>query len=368
AQDGELVVDPALFLALKAAVPALERVELHLKHDTHLNELTRFRYDAVLWKAGEGVEEGLDAPAVAAPEPCTLESLRALLRGEPPALRIAGIASSRVRDEVRTVDLLARGEGGATAGELRSTLASLPGRGIDPSQTLALDPAYEVAVTVSAAGADRFDLVGRHRTKGPRAVTVAPAAEAGAEKRPWSVYANVPARDVARDALAPLLRGHLREKVPEYMIPSAFVVLDALPLTPNGKVDRKALPAPDRARTESIAAYTAPRNDVERTISTIWQDMLSIDRVGVDDSFFDLGANSLMMVQANGRLRAALGKSVSLVDMFRFPTVRALAAHVAGEDTGTPGALRESQDRAQTRRDAMARRLENRRTTSRPKP
>ena len=162
--------------------------------------------------------------------------------------------------------------------------------------------------------------------------------------------------------MAPELRAHLREKVPEYMIPSAFVALDAFPLTPNGKIDRKALPAPDRTRAESKASYTAPRNEVEKAISTILAgDALDRSRRRRRQLLRFLGANSLMMVQANGRLRAALGKGVSLVDMFRFPTVRTLAAHVAGDAGGAPAALRESQDRAQTRKDAMARRLEQRR-------
>ena len=132
AQEGELVVDPRLFAALSRAVPGLARVELHLKDDAHLNELTRFRYDVVLWKAGDGLEASVEAEVVAAPEPCTLDSLRALLMSGSPALRIEGIPNARVRDEVRAVELLARGEGGLTAGELRSTLHSLPSRGIRP--------------------------------------------------------------------------------------------------------------------------------------------------------------------------------------------------------------------------------------------
>src|SRR5262249_55492976 len=134
------------------------------------------------------------------------------------------------------------------------------------------------------------------------------------------------------------------------------------PLTPNGKVDRKALPAPDRTRREAATEYTAPGSEVERVIATVWQATLSIDRVGADQNFFDLGANSLMMVQVNGRLRSALGRSASLVDMFRFPTVRALAAHLGDEGSNKvdEALVTESADRAQTRRDAMARRRDAR--------
>jgi natural product biosynthesis luciferase-like monooxygenase protein len=364
AQERELVLDPALFLALKKTVPGLTDVDVRLKDDAHDNELTRFRYDVVLRKAGGSGDAPVEAEAVDAPAVCTIESLRELLRGEPRAVRIVGVPNARVRDQVRAVDLLARRVGGETAGELRSTVQALPAKGLDPSAVLDLDPAYEVATTWSLAWVDRFDVVARHRAKGPRALVVAPLASN--VERPWSSYANVPAHTVERGALAADLRAYLRGRLPDYMVPSAFVVLEAFPLTPNGKVDRKALPAPDRGRTESTTAYAAPNNEVELLIAAIWQDMLSMDRVGVDSNFFDLGANSLMMVQANGRLRAALGKSVSLVDQFRFPTVRALAAHVVDGGGGTAEVLKESQERAQTRMDAMGRRRE-RREGARPK-
>jgi natural product biosynthesis luciferase-like monooxygenase protein len=356
AQERELVLDPALFLALKTTVPGLADVEVRLKDDAHANELTRFRYDVVLRKAGGSRDAAVEAMAVDAPAVCTIESLRELLRGEPGAIRIIGVPNARVRDQVRAVDLLARRVGGDTAGELRSTLLALPAKGLDPSAVLDLDPAYEVSTTCSLTGVDRFDVIARHRAKGPRVLVVAPLTTN--VERPWSSYANVPAQTVERGALAADLRAYVRGRLPDYMVPSAFVVLEALPLTPNGKVDRKALPAPDRARTESTTAYAAPNNEVEQLIAAIWQDMLSIDRVGVDSNFFDLGANSLMMVQANGRLRAALGKSVSLVDQFRFPTVRTLAAHVLDGSEGTVEVLKESQVRGQTRRDAMAKRRE----------
>jgi len=360
AREGELVFDPRLFLALKAIVPDVADVEIRLKDDAHANELTRFRYDVVLWKRGgsrgASVAVPVDAPAV-----CTLDSLRALLRGEPPATRIVGIPNARVRDDVRVLDMLARGEGGKTTGELRSTIHALPLKGLDPSAVLDIDPAYEVFTTWSAAGVDLFDLIARHKTKGPRAVVVAPAATD--EQGPWTTYANTPAHGLSRRALNSELRSYLRGKLPEYMVPSAFVALQSLPLTPNGKVDRKALPAPDRARTEATATYSPPQNDVERAIAVIWQDLLSIDRVSVDQNFFDLGANSLMMVQANGRLRVALGKAVPLLDLFRFPTVRALAAQILDTRPDTAEVLRQSHERAGARRDAMAKRREMRQAT-----
>jgi acyl carrier protein len=179
---------------------------------------------------------------------------------------------------------------------------------------------------------------------------------------PWSAFTNQPAR---RDAttLAPELRAHLRATLPDHMVPTAFVLLDALPRTPNGKIDRNALPEPDRGRMEGVDELVAPASDMELTIATIWQDLLSLDAVGVETNLFDLGANSLMMVRASSRLAEALERKVSLVEMFGHPTVRALAMHLGGDsDHDHNAALHQSQDRADARRESMRRRRE------RPRP
>jgi amino acid adenylation domain-containing protein len=129
------------------------------------------------------------------------------------------------------------------------------------------------------------------------------------------------------------LRSHLRERVPEAMVPSAFVVLARLPLTPSGKVDRRALPAPDAARPDLAAAFVPPRTAAEGVVAGIWRDVLGLERVGVDDSFFDLGGHSLLLVRVHERLRRAFpGREVSIAELFRRPTVADLAAHLAGGD------------------------------------
>ena len=106
------------------------------------------------------------------------------------------------------------------------------------------------------------------------------------------------------------------------------------------------------------AEVEAPQNDFERSIATVWQDMLSLDAVGVETNLFDLGANSLMMVQAAARLSEALGRGLSVVEMFRYPTVRSLAAHLEGGGAAEQADLQDSQDRGQSRKDALQRRRE----------
>ncbi|HZW29206.1 MAG TPA: amino acid adenylation domain-containing protein, partial [Isosphaeraceae bacterium] len=121
------------------------------------------------------------------------------------------------------------------------------------------------------------------------------------------------------------LRQFLRRTLPEPMIPSAFVVLEAMPLTPNGKVDRQALPAPDRARPELGQAYVAPRTPVEEVLAGIWAGVLGVDRVGAHDNFFELGGDSLLSLQVITRAgRSGLGLTPRL--LFQHPTIAALAA------------------------------------------
>ena len=150
------------------------------------------------------------------------------------------------------------------------------------------------------------------------------------------------------------LKQHLGQSLPEFMIPSSFHVMDALPLTPNGKVDRKALPAPNAgARPET--PYEAPESALEELIAAVWKDVLKLEQVGTRDNFFDLGGHSLLVVQAHRQLRDQVPQRLSLTDLYRFPTVRSLAEHLA-RDPSDDEASSVSRDRAARRKAALSRR------------
>ncbi len=134
------------------------------------------------------------------------------------------------------------------------------------------------------------------------------------------------------------LADHLRRKLPEYCVPAVFQRLDALPLTPNGKVNRRGLPAPDAQRPELACRYVPPRNNTERSISALWRQILDVERVGVHDSFFDLGGHSLKATRLIARLQRDLGVHVRLRELFEHPTVAGLAGLV--DSTGA--SVRES--------------------------
>ncbi|HSF40925.1 MAG TPA: amino acid adenylation domain-containing protein [Thermoanaerobaculia bacterium] len=143
---------------------------------------------------------------------------------------------------------------------------------------------------------------------------------------------------VAGEVTADALRAALRERLPDYMVPAAFVILETLPLNPNGKVDRKALPAPERQSAPE--ASRAPRTPVEEVVAGLWAELLGVERVGLDDDFFALGGHSLLAARVASRLRQVFDVELPVRDLFEAPTVAELAARVeAARRTGTGPAV-----------------------------
>jgi amino acid adenylation domain-containing protein len=147
------------------------------------------------------------------------------------------------------------------------------------------------------------------------------------------------------------LRAWLQGRLPAHMIPASFVALERLPLTPNGKVDRKALPAPKRDR--AAIEGRRPETELQRRIADLWREVLQVDEVGINDNFFDLGGHSLAAVQVHDRLQEMLGRPLSMVDLFRYPTVGALAEYLGGDGAGQQAA--EAKARAEKQREALER-------------
>jgi len=145
------------------------------------------------------------------------------------------------------------------------------------------------------------------------------------------------------------LHSFLKEKVPEYMLPSAFVMIETLPLTRNGKLNRDALPAPDASRPALTSSYLAPSTELERRIAEIWQDVLGVERIGMHDNFFELGGHSLLLVQMHAKLNETLWQEVSIIELFKYPTIASLAAFL-GQDQ-----LKDSVDTSNLRRAAERR-------------
>jgi amino acid adenylation domain-containing protein len=133
---------------------------------------------------------------------------------------------------------------------------------------------------------------------------------------------------------AQALREHVRQRLPEYMVPVRFVWVEELPLTAHGKLDRAAPPAPDDPLLDPGGADSLPNNDVEAELAGIWQELLGLERVGVYDNFFDLGGHSLLLVKLHSRMVQLFNTSLSIIDLFRLPSVSALARAIIAERGG----------------------------------
>ncbi len=156
------------------------------------------------------------------------------------------------------------------------------------------------------------------------------------------------------------LRNYMKQRLSEYMLPSAVVRLEAFPLTPNGKLDRKALPAPDLVSFEADGPYVAPRSELESLIAGVWREALGVERVGVQDNFFNLGGHSLLLIRVNNQLRKALRMELPVVELFKYPTVSALAEHLSRSHTQPHSTARAGRSEPEARAASLSRQRDQR--------
>ncbi len=326
--EEELLLDPAIFAALKERYPQIGGVEVQLQHGRAHNELTRFRYQVVL-------HIGTPAPVAECPtvdwqhERLNLSALRQLLtENEPEMLVVRRVPNARVWADAKLVELLNQSSDSETASELCEAARKAQAQAIDPEDVWSLSDTlpYKVDVCWSDAGAgEYFDVVLSHRRMNETAQIAPPQFHSADD---LTVYANNPLRGSLARQLISRLRGHLEEKLPDYIIPASFVLLDSLPLTPNGKVDRRALPAPDESRPEQAGNFVPPSTPVEELLSRLWAEVLGVERVGMRDDFFALGGHSLLATRLVSRVRESFGVELPVRSLFETPTVRDVAAHI----------------------------------------
>ena len=154
-------------------------------------------------------------------------------------------------------------------------------------------------------------------------------------RKAWSEYANNPLQARFARYLIPQLRNALAEQLPDYMMPSSFMMLDEWPLTPGGKIDLHALPAPDSARSQGQSAWIAPRTPVEQTLASIWSELLGLAHAGIHDNFFESGGHSLLATQLISRVREKFQVEVTLRQLFERPTIESFATVIEEAQHGS---------------------------------
>ena len=330
--ERELVVDPGLFARLQEQWPRVSHIQVMPRHWQAGNELVRYRFDVVMHVEGE-------APRVPQcdwidwqwqEETAGLAALRMLLEKGPSRLGFRGIPNSRIQEDAKIMKLLRTDPHPDTVLEVRQAIATGPS-GIEPQAFVELAAEFGYRCELSWLNCDaegRFDaLLDRDKDIGPWRFPMATGARYFRERE-----ANNPAQMAGLKHLQAQLRDWLGERLPEYMVPSDFVILNAMPLTAHGKVDRRRLPDPT-ARGESSgsrSAYEAPRSQVEIDLAGIWADLLRLPRVGIHDNFFDLGGDSILSIQMIARA-GQVGIQLTPKDVYQRQTI-AEQAELADRD------------------------------------
>ncbi|WP_394823181.1 amino acid adenylation domain-containing protein [Pendulispora albinea] len=375
-EETELVLDPSFFRALAAEQPRITRVDVTPRRGRLPSEMNAFRYQVLLRVEGAAMAApaGAGAKAVSTVWSEALDEavLRAKLEHERPDVwTIEGIANARLTDARKVLAWLEGRDEREPVGALRAALREAPRAGLDPDAVAVLGEAAGYAVVTSWArhgGDGRFDVVfvrgqGREAEEQAYLAAAALAVEPGARDRGEAgAHANDPLFVKQSRRLGPALRAFLKEKLPEYMVPQIVTVLEAMPLTRNGKIDRKALPAPEGLRPELEVAFQAPEGEVETQIAAIWGELLGLEKVGMNDNFFDLGGHSLLVVQVRARLRELYGRDLRTTDLFQHPTVRTLARFLA--PSPSEASSLESRGALAPRGPAVASRAEQRKELS----
>ena len=332
AEEQELVIDPAFFSVLRERIPAVSDICINLKRGFDENELTRFRYDVIL-KVG-----GPDVTSDAAPFVdwstlgLSVDTLRQrLVDDSPEALCIAGVANARLQSALTLVDCLDETDDLRSIGDLNDLLARKNDvSALNPEifWSLGSELGYETEISWSASGGPGcFDVLLWRTENKPRPMSVLPPAD---HAQSLKHYANNPIAGRIESEQILALRAFMEKKLPRYMMPAYFVLMDALPLTIQGKVDRRALPVPGADRSHLSSDYLAPRNSFEQKLVATWERVLKVEQIGVNDNFFELGGDSLLGAVLINALQQdlALEAQLYIVALFDAPTVAEQAVYL----------------------------------------
>ncbi len=322
-REEELCIDPQLFVELQARTKGIAAVQIQLKPGRARNELTKFRYDVVLRagtdKSAPSPVEWLDGIG----HQLGIQNIESLLRERSGAVGLRDLADARLAGER---DLLARVADPrlATVGELRACLDGNASPGIDPADLWELGRRFDRAVEIRP-GRDPgyFDVLFAAPASGPERHAFPSSPVAG---RALATYANTPAHAAAMGEAASRLQQSLAQRLPSQFVPAKFVSLAALPRTPSGKLDRPALARLASGSEMQSAVWLAPSTSTEAALASLWRELLGVERVGVNDNFFDLGGHSLLIARLQHRLQREFNLALPLRRFFEAPTLGRFAA------------------------------------------
>ena len=331
--EQELLLAPEFFAALPQHLPDIAAVEVHLKQMGAVNELSCYRYEVVLRKAPVPVRSVAHLPSEPWQRFGSLARLGDYLQSQHlPELRVTGVPHAGIWPDVALARALAQAGDRVRVSELRAGISASDAVLPHQCHLLGQELGYATAVTWSPT-AGLVDLIYTQATEPANDYPLPALSDLYLPTTGVGSLAGSVNDPSAIERVAEL-RGFVSGRLPEFMVPAAIMVMESLPLTVNGKLDRRALPAPEFV---SGVAYRAPRDQRERLLAALFGEVLGATRVGIDDSFFDLGGHSLSATRLIARVRAELRVEVPIRALFDAPTVAGLAEWIrahAGERAG----------------------------------
>ena len=327
-QETEFLVSPDFFVALKTQGSKISHVQIRLQKGHELNELNKYRYTVILHVEAQP-DEVVSAYETQESAGWTFKDIQDYLKDENPNLVcFSNLINRRIISDVMSVELLAASEV-RTVQQLKQKLTEQVPEGIDPAQLydLADELGYCVEICWAAEGnPECIDAVFVRAEKAANAIALPPLTRM-INAKASHLHSNNPLVSQTAKQLVPNLRTYLEERLPEYMVPSGFMLLSQFPLTPNGKIDRKALP-PLKLIDNISSDFVAPQTDTEMKLANIWMDVLGIEKIGIHDNFFHLGGHSLMATQVVSRIRKEFGMEFPLANLLESATVESVGKRI----------------------------------------
>jgi len=322
--EEELLVDPRFFKALPAHIPAVSGVKTLWKKGRYNNELNRFRYDVVLEKEGVSntempVEINWNIDKLSA-----LQVLAKLTDMPLAPVILQSVKNSRVSKDIMVLEALDLADGSFDRADLEDVDCLNPA---DFFELESISP-YKIEVLCSAIDKSSFDVWFTPVKAGvPEFYLYDEDIDV---KQSLKAYTNHPAKGKFLQKLVPALKEFLASRLPDYMVPALFEVMESFPVTPNGKVDRILLTQKSsNTMVRGAANYIAPASPDELQLLSIWQSLLNISTIGIRDNFFDIGGHSLLAVQLINRINTTYSSEMTLVDLFRNPDIASQALFLA---------------------------------------
>ena len=323
--EEELTISTNFFLNLKKKLPRIRHVQIKPKEGKFHNELNKFRYEVILHT--EEVEKQNIDWVDWSKNKLSLNDINNVLKEQPQFFGLKNVKNSRLRIENQTLNWLESNDALLDIQEFEKFLIDCEFNDVDPRDLFELGNILQYSVELSWSSNYKdgsYDVVFKSKKNSCKHINF----EVADEKVEEQLFANNPLHIETTKNLIHKLRTFLSQKLPSYMVPNSFFVVEKFPLNKNKKVDKKALLKISSGKREIETPYVAPQVDLERKLAEIWGELLQVNKIGINDDFLYLGGNSLLATQVIVRIRDIFKIDLPIRSLFEFPTIKELSAYI----------------------------------------